>query len=208
MQHSREAIDEQARAAWQGGNYEVTATLIFEAYGAELLSFLWGRLGSESTAKEVYSQFWEDLWVGLRTFEWRCSIRAWAYTLARNAAYRFVQAAPNRADRHTPLSQVPILGELIERSASAPPWARTDVKDKMQELRACLPPDDQDLIILRVDRDLSWVEVAQAMQPSGQVLSPAEAERVAARLRKRFQEAKRRLRDLAEQEGLLGGDEE
>ncbi|MFW5740517.1 MAG: hypothetical protein ACOC1F_09140 [Myxococcota bacterium] len=35
---------------------------------------------------------------------------------------------------------------------------KTEVKDRMRQLRAQLPVDDQSLLVLRVDKGLSWNE--------------------------------------------------
>jgi len=70
------------------------------------------------------------------------------------------------------------------------------VKDAVSRLRAELAPAEQSLLILRIDRSLSWTEVASVMStPEEQV----DARTVA----KRFQRVKERLRKLAESEGLL-----
>lgn len=53
--------------------------------------------------------------------------------------------------------------------------------------------------MLRVDRDLSWEEIAVILGESG------EAAKASARLRKRFQNVKEKLRVLATAQGLLGG---
>jgi RNA polymerase sigma-70 factor (ECF subfamily) len=68
---------------------------------------------------------------------------------------------------------------------------RTDVKQGVAKLRERLDPDDQTLLILRVDRDLSWREVADVMGLG----EPA--------LRKRFERIKTRLREMAREEKIV-----
>jgi hypothetical protein len=77
----------------------------------------------------------------------------------------------------------------------------------MLELREQLPLEDQTLLILRVDRQLPWRELALVMH-DGDAPAPEadQLEIVAARLRKRFQAVKDKLRKLAIAEGLLGDD--
>ena len=82
------------------------------------------------------------------------------------------------------------------RSSSAA-FLKEDARDKLEKLRRTLSPEDQTLLILRVNRELSWKEVAQ-------VLSTAEVPVDEPALRKRFERVKTRLRKLAEEQGVLG----
>ena len=81
-------------------------------------------------------------------------------------------------------------------------YLKTEVKNRMQELRQQLPAEDQQLLILRVNRQLSWNEIAMVLGDDGLRATDVELQREATRLRKRFQLAKDRLRALARQEGL------
>jgi RNA polymerase sigma-70 factor (ECF subfamily) len=77
------------------------------------------------------------------------------------------------------------------------------VKDRFQQLREQLPEDDQTLLVLRVDRGLSWLELAEVMLGDDAPASDEQLKTEAARLRQRFQAAKHRLRKLVEEAGLL-----
>jgi RNA polymerase sigma-70 factor (ECF subfamily) len=81
---------------------------------------------------------------------------------------------------------------------------KSEVKSRMAELRQHLPPDDQALLVLRVNRRLDWREIAHIMLDGAETADDAVLAREAARLRKRFQLVKERLRELAQAEGLLG----
>lgn len=156
-------------------------------------------LGSEADADEAFSQACEDLWVGLPGFEWRASIRTWMYTVARNAAHR-LRRSPNRRRRHVRASQV---SEMVERArSSTAPHLRTDVKDAFAQIRAALDAEDRALLVLRVDREMDWRDIATVLFP--EEATPASLPRLAARLRKRFQAVKDDIRDRARAAGLLG----
>ena len=67
-------------------------------------------------------------------------------------------------------------------------WLRTEVKTAVQRLRERLDPDDQTLLVLRIDRRLDWRDVARVME-TGE-----------ATLRKRYERLKRRLREMARED--------
>jgi RNA polymerase sigma-70 factor (ECF subfamily) len=199
-----EEVETAARTAWNCGAYSDTTRIVLEAFGRELYSFVLAQFrGRTGDADEVFSQFCEDLWVGLPGFQWRCSIRAWCYRIVRSAASRHRRSPFNRGTRRVPLSAAPWLDELIARTRTATQQhLRSEVKDEVQALREQLTREDQDLLILRVDRGLSWRDIAHAMVP------PEEADeerirRLEVALRQRFADVKRRLRRLAGEAGLV-----
>ena len=183
-------IEIRIRDATDAGALEPAATLAIETYGPEILGFLVAALQDESEACEAYAQFCEDFWRGLPSFRWACSLRTWLYVLARHAANRGRRDRFRR--RAVPLSRCPEFLEVAQRVRSATlPHRRTDVRDRMACLRTKLRPDDLALLILRVDRGLSWDDVAQIL------------ERRPPALRKRYERIVSTLRKLAVAEGLL-----
>jgi RNA polymerase sigma-70 factor (ECF subfamily) len=77
------------------------------------------------------------------------------------------------------------------------------VKKRMRALRDRMPVDDQTLLVLRIDKGLSWNELAAIFSGEGEALEHEELVRWAARLRQRFTTVKQRLRALAVQEGII-----
>jgi len=197
------------RRAFDAGEFEEAATLTLHAYGREISGFIVSRLrGRVADTREVFSMFTEDLWTGLPEFGWRCALRTWCYALARNAAVRYTVAQGRRAARHRDLetSQLWALAdEQVRTETSA--YQKTAVKDRFRELRDQLDIDDQMLLVLRVDKGLSWRDLAIALNGDAN-LSQDELARESARLRKAFERVKGQLRRLAEQEGLLTAEPE
>jgi RNA polymerase sigma factor (sigma-70 family) len=194
-----------AQNACRRGDYGSAATLVLRAYSGEIYSFLLAQFrGNEGRSDDVFAEFSEDFWRALPKFEWRCSIRAWCYKLARSAASRSRRSPHNRRERRVPLSDAPFLQEFIQVAReSTQPHLRTEVKDQFQRLRDRLEEDERDLLILRVDRELSWRDVAHAMLGPDEVPDDERLRRFEVTLRQRFTEVKKRLRTLAEEEGLL-----
>ena len=200
----RDDVEEEALERLRRSDLAGAATAIVRGYGAEIYGFLVARMRDETAATDAFSMFTEDLWRGLPGFEGRASVRVWAYTLARHAAIR-QQAAPHRRrDRNVSLSEVDALSRLAERARTeTAPWLRTELKSRLARLRDQLSDDDRTLLILRVDRGLEWADVARVFFPELAEKASGELKNEAARLRKRFQEVKARIRRLAKDAGLV-----
>lgn len=207
-QSERAAREQEIKAACEAGDHERALTLLLQTYSEELLSFLIARLGDRSHADDAFSMLAEDLWVALPKFEFRSSVRTWAYMVARHVAARYARAPVRRKDRNLTLSRNAPLSQLVERLRTRTEIHRqTEAKNQVRALRDHLELDDQALLILRVDRQMEWRDIALVMstgEDSAQI-SPDEAslEREAARLRKRFERVKAELKDLATKAGLL-----
>jgi RNA polymerase sigma-70 factor (ECF subfamily) len=206
----REVREAEIRAAWAAEDHDGAVTLLLQIYGDELLSFMIARLRDRCAADEAFALLAEDLWRSLPRFEFRSSVRTWAYTVARHAAARYARAPQRRRDRQLTLSKHGQLSRLVEQYRSRThAHLRTEVKSRVRELREQLEPDDQMLLILRVDRQLSWRDLAMIMadgEEGVESATPLDAEtidREAARLRKRFERVKAELKRLAKEDGLI-----
>jgi RNA polymerase sigma-70 factor (ECF subfamily) len=199
-------IDELVRSALAASDAQRAATVALDAYGSEILSFLGARLRSQSDGAEAFSMFAEDFWRGLPRFAFRCNLRTWMYTIARNAANRYAVSPQHKRGRNLTLTGNAPLSQLIEQARSATAiHMRTDVKDRMRALREQLDVEDQTLLILHIDRALPWRDLALVMQGEGEPLEGEALDREAARLRKRFERVKAQLKELAIQDGLVKG---
>jgi RNA polymerase sigma-70 factor, ECF subfamily len=198
-------VDPEAdiRDARQAGDLAGAATRAIETYGPEVLGFLVTLLRDEDAAGEVFSQACEDLWTGMKRFEGRSSFRTWFYVLARHAASRFRRAPHRRGGRHAGLSALTGVAERV-RSQTLP-HLRTEVKDHVTAIRESLPEEDRALLVLRVDRAMSWNDIARVFSPEDD--SSETIARVGARLRKRFQLVKDEIRARAREAGLLQDEE-
>ena len=191
--------DAKIRALCEAGHHHAAATSLLEIQGPDVYSFLAALLRSDTKADDVFSQFCEDLWRGLPSFQWKCTSRAWVFTLARNAAFSYTARADHRRERNLPLSGIREVEERIRTETA--PYRKTVIKDRFRALRERLDQEDQIILILRVDKKLSWAEVSQVLaddQEDGQALQKRSA-----RIRKRFQLIKDKLRVWAVEDGLL-----
>ena len=196
-------LEAEVRRLCEAGELHAAAEHAVTGYGPELLGFLHGALGNEADAHDVFSQTTEDLWSGLPRFEWRSSLRTWLYVLGRHAAARHRRSPHRRRDRQVPLSAAEEVAERVRTRTAA--HLRTQVKDGFARLRDALEEEDRMLLILRVDRGLSWDDVARVL--GGELAADDDLSRATARLRKRFQLLKQELRERAKAAGLVGEDD-
>jgi RNA polymerase sigma-70 factor, ECF subfamily len=202
---NQETLDPEAaiREAWNRKDYEKAATRLITSYGPEIQGFLAAWMADRRAAAEAFSLFAQDLWVALPKFEWRCSARGWAYTLARNAGRRHAKAEQRRRERQVPIPDSLLSEVAAQTRTRTDTYLKTEVKDRMRELRERLPTEDQQILILRVGRGLSWPEIAMVLADDGLTCTSEQLDRETARLRKRFQLAKERLRAMARDGGLV-----
>lgn len=196
--------EDELRRLWDSGDFRGLTTSTLERYGPEIIGVLAVQLRSAADASEAFSLFAEYLWAGLPGFQWRCSLRAWAHRIARNAGVRWASAGARSPERNLSMEQGDVLEIAAQVRSSTLVHLRTEVKSEVRRLREELPHAEQLLLILRVDKALEWPEIAAALADHD--LEGDELRRTAARLRKRFQLVTEKLRGLARERGILDRD--
>jgi RNA polymerase sigma-70 factor (ECF subfamily) len=200
----REELEEEIQRRREQGDAAAAATLALRGYGAEIFGFLIAFHRDEEDAAEVFSIFSEHLWRDLPSYRGQCSFRTWAYALARHASLNYRRDARRSEKRQSPLPEGSELSVLVDQVRSETrPYLRTEAKDRVRALRESLPPDDQALLILRVDRQLGWTDLAEVLHQGAAPLDEQGRKREAARLRKRFQIVKERLHEMGRRAGLF-----
>ncbi len=171
------------------------------SYGPEILAYLAALARRPDLTEDAFSGFGEALWRGLPRFEWRSSLRTWLYVVARNAFLRLERDAARRpVQRLETEAARQLAAEIIEGSRRL---IEVERESALSELRAQLDEEEQTLLILRVDRKLDWLEVAEVLYGEELVREHEDPEQLRARLRKRFQRVKGRVRDLLAERGLI-----
>ena len=170
------------------------ASAIVRGYGPAIRAYLAALAREEDRADDAFSQFCEDLWLGLPGFRRDASVRTWVYQLAWHAWLRNEREPYHRRGR--PLATEEMSRLVAEVRSTTALHLRSEAKNAVARLREQLTPAEQSLLVLRIDRGLPWSDVASVMSTSEEHL---DAQTVA----KRFQRVKDRLRKLAEDAGLL-----
>lgn len=180
------------REALARGDADEAAAEAIRGLGPEILGYLTRVLGSADDAADAFSLFSEKLWRGIGRFEGRSSVRVWAYRVAWTAAMRVTEDGWRRRRERLRTSMASrIAAEVLSRTPGG-----TAEPDEMQRLRSALRPEERSLLVLRVNRRLSWSEVADVMRAEGEAVDEAA-------LRKRFERVKLRLAELARERGLF-----
>jgi RNA polymerase sigma-70 factor (ECF subfamily) len=191
-----ESLEVEARVAEAVArrDFKSATTALIEGYGPQVLGYLRAVVKDGEKAEDAFALFSENVWRGFPTWEGRASARAWAYSVAWNAAGRLFRDPWNRRRRKLQRSVASKLAAAVLSSS------RLDLERReagLERLRAVLTPEEQSLLVLRVDRELSWREVAVAM-------GEPDDEASLAALRKRFERLKAKLAIIARTCGLLG----
>jgi len=205
----REELEQEIRRRLDARDLAGAATLAIRGYGAEIYGFLVTFHRDEEDAAEVFSIFSERLFRDLPAFQRDCSVRTWAYVLARHSSLNYCRDRRRRERRQCELPEGSELSAIVEqiRSETAS-YLRSERRARFTALRESLAPEDQMLLALRVDRGLAWSDLARVLREGAGPLGEDELKREAARLRKRFQILKERLLELGHRAGVVGGGRE
>ncbi len=206
MDAQREQLEAQIRQAWSAGDFPGATTHALRGYGPEVLGFLFATQRGVDLAEQAFSLFAEHLWQGMPRFEWKSSVRTWSYVLARHASIDVLRGEARHQRGRAPFDADPVAEVAAVVRTATLSLLRTEPRDAFARLRDELPEEDRLLLILRVDRELDWREIASVLGSASEGTSESDAQiaRESARLRKRFQLLKERLRALGKQRGLTG----
>jgi RNA polymerase sigma-70 factor (ECF subfamily) len=187
----RAAFNDRVLGLLSAGEHKLAATETIRALGPELLRHLQTLLGHTDDAKEAFAQTCERLWTGLPEFRGEASLRTWAFRLAWSAAADLRKDAFRARGRRLQSEEA---AQLVRPGAG-----RTEshvrferLRLSLETLRAALTLEEQCLLQLRIDQELSWEECASVLSAGGE---PVKRDA----LMKRFERIKARLGALAAQ---------
>jgi len=202
----RAEVERRLGALLAEGAHTRAAEQLVRAFGPEVFGFLAATMRDDAAAEDVFSIFCEQIVRGLPGFERKSSFRTWSYAIARNAAYQHRLSKQRRGKRELAAevdSSVAAAAAAVRTETAR--YLQTEVKSRFAALRDNLPEEDRRLLVLRVDKEMSFDDIARIeLAGSDDAPSDGALKREAARLRKRFQLVKTKLVELAKEEGLLG----
>ena len=187
-------LEPRILALLDAGDVSGASTEALRGFGPQVLGYLTAVLRDEDDAHDVFSQFAEDLWRGLPGFRRESSIRTWAFRLAWHAASRYARDPYRKRHRPILTTEASKIAEQVRSTMST--YAPGGRADRLLKLRESLEPEEQTLLILRVDKAMAWEDVAEVLRADGEPATPAA-------LRKRFERLKEKLGRLAREQGLI-----
>lgn len=177
-------VDAELRRLLRADRFMEATTLVLRSLGPEILGFLSGVLGNVD-GDEVFAAFSESLWRSLPSYRSQCGIRTWAYMLARQQIARHRKGARG----HRAQVRISELADVLQDVRRT----YTTRHATLTRLRNELSIEDRELLILRIDRELSFDEIALLFVEDPSTADEQALRREAARLRKRFQLIKDQL---------------
>lgn len=188
----RPDVEQQIRRHADARRWEEAATCALQGYGGEVLGFLHAVVGDPTDADEVFSSVCETVWSGLPGFRFESTFRTWLYAVARNTARERWRTQQRRAKRFAALDGNSAAAKIAaEVRSTTAIHLRSQTKTRLQAIRDSLPPDDRMLLVLRLDREMSWADIVQVLGEDE--LDAGDAKRAASRLRKRFERVKAKV---------------
>lgn len=175
---------ERVRAILASGDTGRAVTAAIEAVGPSVLGYLCA-LHPEDDAWDVFSLWEHDVWRGLPGFRFECPLRVWAFRLAWRASARFRRDPWQARRERLQTSAASRLPASASRAASA-----RGHDERILKLRERLEPEDLTLLVLRLDREMTWDEVAAVLSEGGPPVAVPT-------LRKRYERLKGRLGRMA-----------
>jgi RNA polymerase sigma-70 factor, ECF subfamily len=195
------SLEQKIRQSLGRGELEEAIRIIVEGYGPEILTYLVRSMRNEADASEVFSRFCERLCRGMAGFQQRSSCRTWLYRLATNARNRFWEDPYRRRSVRLASDEISKLEQEVRSSTLS--YLKSGAIDRFAKLRAELDPDEQTLLVLRVEKEMGWTEIAEILSAAEEVLGEKELKVRAATWRQRFKRLKDKMLKMAREDGLL-----
>lgn len=187
------ALEASVREHLDRGDAREAAAVALRALGPQILGYLEAVLRDPDDARDAFQRFAEELWRWLPTFRGEGSLRAFAYKIAWHAAARLKREPWQKRRERMRTTMASRLAATIASRESRMPGGR---RDRLSQLRAALEPEEQTLLILRLDQEMPWNEVALVLSGKGEEVDPAT-------VRKRFERIKAKLARMAREQGLV-----
>lgn len=190
--HSEQVLGDQfptvLAAAQAGGEWAVAS--LYRSFAPAVLRYLRARVGED--AEDIASETWLDVARGLGGFSGEeTAFRSWVFTIAHRRLIDAHRAAARRPARMPERAGEDPLAKLVAVDDPAGTVeAELSSEEAVALLRRLLPPDQADVVLLRVVGGLPADEVAQILRRrpgTVRVLQHRALRRLAEQLRRRVE---------------------
>lgn len=175
------------------GDARAAASEAIRGLGPQVLRYLRSLLQNEGDAADAFSLFGERLWKGIPGFHWDAPLHTWAYRLAWSAAVDVVNQAWRRKGRRLGTSEASRLAAEVRTHSAVRIERQRRIVHRMCD---ALSAEDRSLLVLRIENELSWEEIAAILSTDGR--RPLRPNTIV----KRFERIRERLATIAKDQGL------
>ncbi|MCB9680662.1 MAG: sigma-70 family RNA polymerase sigma factor [Alphaproteobacteria bacterium] len=194
MSDEAATIDAKVLDLIREGRADAATVLVLETHGPGIFRMMRGVFHDEGLVDDLYQRFSVELWRSLPRFQGRSSVYTWAYVLARRTITWRLRTPHHRKEQRLDTAQERgLLADHWTRTAT-PAWRRTEARSRFEELCETLPAEDRLLVMLRIGERMDWKQIVDVLDDDG-ARDAASRDKEAARLRKRFERVKLKLRD-------------
>ncbi len=150
--------DEALMLAYAEGDGEAFAEL-YARHRARLFHYLLGQLRDSSLAEELFQDVWQRMILARSRWKPEASFATWLFRIAHNRlndhwrAARHRPAAPDDADQRTARLADTCTPELLAGEQAE--------RLRLRQAMAELPQEQQEVLILRLEQELSLEEIGQ-----------------------------------------------
>ncbi len=136
------------------GREEAFAAL-YDRFGPALFRVAWAMLGSRPDAEDAVQEVFVGLVRARQTLRKVENLRAYLFASLRHAVAKIAVA-------RRPQDQVP-LQDLIHVAAAQPPTLDLEQSVRLERALRALPPEQRELVALKVDGGLTFAEIASLL---------------------------------------------
>lgn len=150
--------DETLMLAYASGDGVAFAEL-YERHRARLFHYLLGQLRDRPLAEELFQDVWQRVVHARTGWKPEAAFATWLFRIAHNRLNDHWRAA-----RHRPLAPDDADERTARLADARTPELLADEQAQRQQLRralAELPPEQQEVVILRLEQELSLEEIGQ-----------------------------------------------
>ncbi len=188
--HSEAVSDEELARRAQHGDMDAF-TILVQRYQRGIANLAYRLVGNWETALDITQEVFVRTYQMLHTFDTHRTFKPWIYRIATNRCYDYLrrQGRKRAVMRESELSE-----HLSSPNRSLDPEDRAiqnEIRQTVEEVVASLPPHYRAVITLRYLEDMSYKEIAEALNlPIGTVKT-------------HIHRARERMKDALQERGMV-----
>ena len=150
-----------------GSSTDLTIEQIVADYLAVIYRFVFWLVGNEADATDVTQEVMVKVWKNLGKYDLQKDLKPWLFKIARNTAIDWLRkrraivfSRLNRSDEEgRDLSFADTLADLELLPDEV--FAQAEIKAKFDQALATLPVNEQTIVAMHLEEDLTFVEIAE-----------------------------------------------